>query len=103
MKHTIIKPVISEKSLAAAAKGWYTFAAVLMSRKPEIASAINALYGVTVTSIHTLIMHGKERKAGKRMKRVHRQDWKKAIVKLKSGQKIDAFDIHESHETHGTH
>ena len=103
MKHTIIKPVISEKSLMLAAKGWYTFAVTLMSRKSEIAAAIGELYGVTVTSLRTLIMHGKQRKSGKRMKQVVRQDWKKALVKLKSGQKIDAFDIHSSHETHGAH
>lgn len=100
MKQIVIKPIITEKSLASAAKGWYTFAVTLMSRKTEIAAAVSGLYGVTVTSLRTLIMHGKQRKSGKRMKRVLRQDWKKALVRLKSGEKIDAFDVHESHEAH---
>lgn len=93
MKQIVIKPVITEKSLSLASRGWYTFAVVEGSRKREIAMAIGDIYGVTVVDIRTLIMHGKERKSGKRMKKIHRNDWKKALVRLKVGQKIDAFEV----------
>lgn len=93
MKHIITKPVITEKSLKLASRGWYTFAAAVASSKPQIAQAIHDVYGVTVVDVRTLIMHGKERRAGKRMKRVRRSDWKKALVRLKEGQKIDAFEV----------
>lgn len=93
MKQIVLRPVITEKSLSLASRGWYTFAVVVESRKPEIAQAIGDIYSVTVVDLRTLIMHGKERKAGKRMKRVLRSDWKKALVRLKVGQKIDAFEV----------
>ncbi|MBI3956205.1 50S ribosomal protein L23 [Candidatus Gottesmanbacteria bacterium] len=93
MIHTIIKPIITEKSLALAAKGWYTFAVNVGSNKPQIAVAIHDLYNVTVIDLRTMIMHGKERRSGKRMRRIVKSDWKKALVQLKAGQKIDAFEI----------
>lgn len=96
MKRIIIKPVITEKSLSKAAAGWYTFAAHEASQKPVIAKAIEDLYKVDVTDVRTMIMHGKERRTGKRMKRVRRSDWKKALVRLKAGQKIDAYENKES-------
>ncbi|MBI3343004.1 50S ribosomal protein L23 [Candidatus Gottesmanbacteria bacterium] len=92
MKHIISKPVITEKSLSLASRGWYTFAVAVACSKPEIASAIHDVYGVTVVDVRTLIIPGHERRSGKRMKRVRRSDWKKAIVKLKEGQKIEAFE-----------
>ena len=93
MKQIIIKPVITEKSLSLASRGWYTFAVALASNKPEIAHAISDLYKVTVVEIRTMIMHGKERRSGKKQKRVTKSDWKKALVRLKEGQKIDAFEV----------
>lgn len=93
MKQTILRPVITEKSLSLASRGWYTFVVAAASSKPEVAQAVGGVYGVTVVDVRTLIMHGKERRAGKRMKRVRRSDWKKALVRLKAGQKIDAFEV----------
>lgn len=92
MKQIIIKPVITEKSLSLAARGWYTFAVDAASSKPVIAKAIGGLYNVDVTDVRTMILHGKERRSGRRMRRVRRSDWKKALVQLKGGQKIDAFE-----------
>ncbi|MBI4066152.1 50S ribosomal protein L23 [Candidatus Gottesmanbacteria bacterium] len=93
MKHIIIKPVITEKSLSLASRGWYTFVVVSASSKPEIAQAIGDVYSVTVVDVRSMIMHGKERRAGKKQKRVTKSDWKKALVRLKEGQKIDAFEV----------
>lgn len=93
MKQIIIKPVITEKSLSLAARGWYTFAVDAASSKPVIAKAIGGLYNVDVTDVRTMIMHGKERRSGKRQKKVIKSDWKKALVRLKEGQKIDAFEV----------
>lgn len=93
MKQIIIKPVITEKSLSLASRGWYSFAVVVASNKPEIAQAIHDVYGVTVLDVRTLIMHGKEHRVGKKQKRATKSDWKKALVRLKEGQKIDAFEV----------
>ncbi len=93
MKQIIIKPVITEKSLALAAKGWYSFAIAVASNKAQIAHAIEDMYKVDVVDVRSMIMHGKERRTGRRMKRVAKSDWKKALVQLKEGQKINAFEI----------
>ena len=84
MKPIIIKPIITEKSLALAAKGWFTFATAEASNKGQISQAVDDRYNVNVVDARTMIMHGKKRR-----------DWKKALVMLKEGQKIDAFEIHE--------
>lgn len=93
MKQVIIKPIITEKSLSLAAKGWYTFGVAIASNKVHIAHAITDMYKVTVVDVRTMIMHGKERRSGKRQKKVTKSDWKKALVRLKEGQKIDAFEV----------
>ena len=92
--NTIIKrPVITEKSLMRAGRGWYTFAVDIDSSKPEIARAVNEAYNVTVTNVRTQTMHGKSRRVGKKMKTIQKSDWKKALVQLKEGQSIPAFEV----------
>lgn len=91
----IKRPIITEKSMALASTGWYTFAVALKSRKEDIIKAIQALYSVTVRQVRTMRVAGKTRKAGKRAKLVTRIDWKKALVKLEKGQKIRIFDVSE--------
>lgn len=93
MKPIIIQPRMSEKSLDLAARGWYTFVVLKKARKDEIAREIGALYGVKVTEVRTVAVHGKERRAGRMRKSLRKPDWKKALVKLASGQRIDAFEV----------
>lgn len=100
MKQIVTRPVITEKSLQYAGRGWYTFAVALASNKAVIAEAIGNLYKVNVTDVRTIIMHGKEQKHGKRSQKVRQSDWKKALVRLKTGQKIDAFEV-TSHDSRG--
>jgi large subunit ribosomal protein L23 len=93
MQQIIIRPVLTEKSLTLASRGWYTFEVDLDAEKPGIASELSRTYGVTVTDVRTIRMHGKTRRTGRKMKQVQKSDWKKAMVQLKSGQTIDAFHI----------
>jgi len=91
---TIIKrPVISEKSMLLAQKGWYTFAVSKNARKETIAKAIRALYNVQVTEIRTMRKTGKTRRVGRSMRTVTRPDWKKAMVALAKGQTIPVFEV----------
>lgn len=98
MKQIVIRPVITEKSFLYASRGWYTFRVAIASNKAVIAEAIGNLYKVNVTHVRTIIMHGKEQKHGKRSQKVRQSDWKKALVRLKTGQKIDAFEVTEETE-----
>ncbi len=93
MKHIIKRPNMTEKSLALASRGWYTFSVDMHARKEDIARHVGLLYGVKVTDVRTASMHGKERRAGRSSMRVRKSDWKKALVKLAKGQKIDAFEV----------
>src|SRR5439155_23008492 len=60
------------------------------ANKIEIKQAIEALFNVKVADIHTQVVRGKEKRIGRFTGR--RPSWKKAIVTLSKGQKIDFFE-----------
>jgi len=79
--------------MALVSRGWYTFMAAELSDKGQIASAVKELYKVDVLEVRTVSMHGKSRRFGKKARAVLTPDWKKAVVRVKQGQTIDAFSI----------
>jgi large subunit ribosomal protein L23 len=88
----IIRPILTEKTLALAARGWYTFAVALRARKEAVAQNIAKQYKVDVRSVRTIRMPEKTRRVGKVAKPFTVPAWKKALVSLKAGQTIDAFE-----------
>ena len=66
------------------------FEVALDANKIEIKSAIEALFSVKVVDVHTQIMRGKEKRVGRFMGQ--RSNWKKAIVTLAAGNKIESFE-----------
>ena len=66
------------------------FEVALDANKIEIKSAIEALFSVKVVDVHTQIMRGKDKRIGRFMGR--RPNWKKAIVTLAAGNKIEFFE-----------
>ncbi|MFZ5535720.1 MAG: uL23 family ribosomal protein [Patescibacteria group bacterium] len=89
----LIRPIITEKSMTLAQKGWYSFMLPAGSRKEGIAREINDLYNVTVREIRTIRRKGKMQRTGRKAVPKQRPDWKKAMVRLAKGQKIAIFDI----------
>ncbi len=89
----LIRPYITEKTMAHAQTGYYTFVVDIKTNKAQIAGAVKKQYKVTVTSVRTSTVHGKVRRTGRKMQPVRKPDWKKAIVILAKGQKIDAFEV----------
>ena len=87
----IIKPIITEASMDAIADKKYTFKVAKNATKPEIAKAVEALFGVKVASVNTVSMKKKPKRLG-----VHfgyTSDWKKAVVTLTADSKtIEFFD-----------
>jgi len=65
MKIQVSRPVLTEKTLALAATGWYTFAVPVDMEKESIGKAINSLYNVTVMQVRTARQHGKVRRGGR--------------------------------------
>lgn len=93
MKYTVIAPHVSEKSLADAQIGIYTFDVLNKSTKTEIARQLEEIYGVHVTKVTTTSISGKVRTVGKKRIKVARPDRKKARVQLKKGETIKVFDV----------
>jgi large subunit ribosomal protein L23 len=89
----ILKPIITEKSMVLANKGWFTFMVDRSARKEQITKQLETQFKVNIVEIKTIHMHGKPQRTGKKRIEVAGSDWKKAIVKLKKDQKIDLFEI----------
>lgn len=86
----IRRPIISEKSTALAEVGnRYAFEVATQANKQEIRAAVQSLFNVKVLKVHTLVMHGKVKRVGRFESK--RPNWKKALVTLAEGQKIDFF------------
>ena len=93
----IIRPVISEKSIDESGRGKYTFAVHDRANKIQIKAAIEELYkkeNVTVVSVNVLTTKAKEKRRGNRRGQTigHTTPWRKAIVTLAAGQKIEFFE-----------
>lgn len=87
-----IKPVITETSMGLAQKNWYTFAVPIKENKNTIKRTVEETFGVEVLEVRTMVVKGKIKRSLKTRKPVKRPDWKKAIVKVKEGQKIAIFE-----------
>jgi large subunit ribosomal protein L23 len=88
----IISPLISEKSMDDAAKTKFTFRVNNGASKTQIKKAVETKFKVNVIGIKTLNMKGKTKRFGQRRIETKTSGFKKAIVMLKSGQKIDLFE-----------
>jgi large subunit ribosomal protein L23 len=83
----ITAPHITEKSTLASENNAVVFKVAGDATKPQIKEAVEAIFGVSVTGVNTLVMKGKTKRwKGKPYKRT---DQKKAIVTLKDGDSID--------------
>lgn len=84
----ITRPVITEKAaIAAETSNQYVFRVAGDATKPEIKAAVESVFEVTVESVRVLNTKGKTKRTKSGLGK--RSDWKKAYVKLASGQQID--------------
>ena len=86
----IRKPIITEKGLGAKeAQGTLVFQVAPQATKTEIKEAVQRVFKVKVETVRTANFPGKERRRGKFTG--HRPDWKKAYVRLKTGEKMPEY------------
>lgn len=86
----IIAPIITEKSYRLAnEKNKYTFRVHPDANKIEIKNAVEKLFNVKVTNVNTINVKPKRKRLGKFEGKTH--SWKKAIVTLKEGDRIEFF------------
>ena len=89
--HTvIIRPVISEKSYALIAEGKYTFRVHDRAHKTQIAQAVEQIFEVHVREVRTAKVRSKPKRRG--LHNGRSRSWKKAIVKLAPGERIELFE-----------
>ncbi len=95
-RQIIVRPILTEKSVAQTVQRKYTFEVTPVANKIEIRQAVEALFpGTRVSEVNTMMVRGKTRRMGgyRRGRRVAGETarWKKAIVTLQSGT-IAAFE-----------
>jgi large subunit ribosomal protein L23 len=88
----IIRPVVTEESQIMAERGQYVFEVSLDANKRQIKEAIGAIFDKKVAKINTMIMPAKRGMRG-RNEYWRSKQWKKAIVTLAEGEKIDLFNV----------
>ena len=89
IEEIIIKPVITEASMDRMANKTYTFKVAKNATKPEIAEAVEKMFGVEVAGVRTINMKKKPKRV--RYQVGYTSEWKKAIVTLKADSKTIAF------------
>lgn len=91
----ILAPIITEKTMKDAALGKFSFKVAIQADKKRIKKAIEEKFNVNILAAWTMIVKGRKIRVGKRRNEVKLSPWKKAIVKVKKGQKISLFEIGE--------
>ena len=89
-RNVVIRPVISEKSYALIAEGKYTFRVNDRAHKTQIAHAVEEIFSVKVTGVRTSKVRSKPKRRGLHQGRT--RAWKKAIVQLSPGERIELFE-----------
>lgn len=85
----IIRPIITEKSMSGVEDKRYTFEVMKSATKPEIASAVEEMFDVTVAKVNVINMKKKPKRVGRSFG--YSSEWKKAIVTLTEDSKTIAF------------
>jgi large subunit ribosomal protein L23 len=90
----ILKPVISEKSMDETQRGKYTFRVHGDANKLQVKRAVEELFKVNVITVNVLTTKAKEKSRNQRRARIRgwTSPWKKAVVTLAAGQKIEFFE-----------
>ena len=86
----IIRPIITERSMAGAAEKRYVFEVAPTAGKIEIKKAVEEIFGVKVAKVNTMHVPGKAKRLGA-ARPGRTKDWKKAIVQLTEDSKTIEF------------
>jgi large subunit ribosomal protein L23 len=90
VRQVILEPVVSEKSYALMAEGKYTFRVDDRAHKTQIAHAVEEIFDVRVAAVRTAKVRSKPKRRG--LHSGYTRSWKKAIVQLAAGDRIELFE-----------
>ena len=86
----LVRPIITEQASELSENNQYIFEVSTDSNKSEIKKSIHALYGVKPIKINTINMRRKMVRYGRKYGKL--KNWKKAIITLKQGDKLDVYE-----------
>jgi large subunit ribosomal protein L23 len=89
-RQVIIRPIVSEKSYALIAQNKYTFRVHPDAHKTQIRHAVEEIFDVHVAEVKTMKVRSKPKRRGYTAGRT--RGWKKAIVQLAPGDRIELFE-----------
>jgi len=84
------RPLITEKNTDLQTQNKYAFEVAEEANKPLVKQAVEKAFKVRVTGVNVIAVPGKTRRVGRR--HVKTRSWKKAIVTLQAGDKIEFFE-----------
>ncbi|HEX9737789.1 MAG TPA: 50S ribosomal protein L23 [Candidatus Limnocylindria bacterium] len=88
----LLRPVVSEKSVAEIERNNYTFAVRQDANKLQIKAAVETEFKVTVLGVRVQTVHPKQKSRGRRTKGMT-SGWRKAVVTIAAGDKIELFEV----------
>jgi len=86
----LVKPLVTEKATDLVSQNQYSFVVAAKANKIEIKKAIKSLYGLEPLTVNIINMRGKFVRTGKTSGK--KKNWKKAIITLKAGDKIEIYE-----------
>jgi large subunit ribosomal protein L23 len=86
----IRRPLVTEKGTSLQTIGKFAFEVAGGANKVQIKQAVEKGFKVTVTAVNVMTVRGREKRVGR--KQVVASPWKKAVVTLKAGDKIQIFE-----------
>jgi large subunit ribosomal protein L23 len=87
----LLRPLITEKStILQDGQNKYAFQVDSRANKVQVKTAVEVSFSVKVTNVNMMTVKGKRKRFGRRQ--VQRPSWKKAVVSLKAGDKIQLFE-----------
>ena len=91
LHEVLLRPVISEKSVLETERNNYTFAVARDANKFQIREAVEAEFKVNVVGVRVLTVKPKQKRRGRRQLGTV-PGWRKAVVTIEAGQKIEFFE-----------
>ncbi len=91
MHDVLLRPVVSEKSVIETERNNYTFAVARDANKFQIKAAVEAEFKVDVLGVRVLSVKPKQKRRGRKTLGMV-PGWRKAIVTIAAGQKIELFE-----------
>jgi large subunit ribosomal protein L23 len=89
-RQVLIAPVVSEKSYSLIEENKYSFRVHEKAHKTQVRQAVEELFGVKVEAVNIVKVQPKPKRRG--WTRGRKPGWKKAIVQLREGDRIDIFE-----------